>query len=107
MTRGEIVRLPARRGARGHEQRGQRFGVVLQADELMDLSTVIVAPTSTRSQAARFRPEIVVAGTPTRVLVEQLRAVSSESVGDSEGFVSRSELEAIDRALTIMLGLAA
>ena len=36
MVRGEVVRLVAPRRARGHEQRGARPGVIVQADELLD-----------------------------------------------------------------------
>ncbi|HEX8157242.1 MAG TPA: type II toxin-antitoxin system PemK/MazF family toxin [Solirubrobacteraceae bacterium] len=42
--------------ARGHEQHGARYAVVVQADELLGLSTVLVSPTSTRARAATFRP---------------------------------------------------
>jgi mRNA interferase MazF len=45
MVRGEVVRVAAPRRARGHEQRGARPGVVVQADELLDLSTVLIAST--------------------------------------------------------------
>ncbi|WP_235856957.1 type II toxin-antitoxin system PemK/MazF family toxin [Occultella glacieicola] len=63
---------------RGHEQAGRRFAVVLQSDDL-PLSTWVVAPTSTGRREASFRPEITIAGAPTRVLVEQLTAVDPES----------------------------
>jgi hypothetical protein len=36
--------------------------VVLQADELLSLSTVIIAPISTRAHAASFRPEVEIDG---------------------------------------------
>jgi mRNA interferase MazF len=36
--------------------------VVLQADELLTLSTVIIAPTSTRAHPASFRPEVQIDG---------------------------------------------
>ena len=77
MTRGEIyaVRLPK---GRGREQRGPRYGVIVQADELLELSTVLIAPTSRGAAAATFRPQIQLAGATTRVLVEQLRAVDLE-----------------------------
>lgn len=57
-----------------------RYGVVIQADELLPRSVVIVAPTSRRARSASFRPEIAVAGDTTRVLVEQLRAVVPPSM---------------------------
>ena len=62
MVRGEVLRLPTPKGARGHEQRGARYAVVVQADEFLALSTVMVSPTSTRARPATFRPEIEVDG---------------------------------------------
>lgn len=47
MVRGEVFHLLAPRGTRGHEQRGARYAVIVQADEFLDLLTTIVAPTST------------------------------------------------------------
>jgi mRNA interferase MazF len=105
MVRGQVFRIPARRGARGHEQRGARYAVVLQADELLDLSTVLVAPTSTRARAATFRPAIEVAGTTTRVLVEQTIPVDPRRLGPSVGRLDAEELRAVDEALAVVLGL--
>ena len=107
MQRGEILRLRAPRGTRGHEQAGQRYGVVLQADELLSLSTVIIAPTSTRAQPASFRPEVEIDGQRTRVLVEQLGAVDPTRLGESLGLLAFSELREVDRALAVVLGLGA
>ena len=106
MQRGEVFRLRAPRSVRGHEQTGQRYGVVLQADELLGLSTVIIAPTSTRALGASFRPEVEIAGARTRVLVEQLGAIDPSRLGESHGLLARDELHEVDRALSIVLGLA-
>ncbi|TMD67598.1 MAG: type II toxin-antitoxin system PemK/MazF family toxin [Chloroflexi bacterium] len=106
MQRGEVFRLRAPRAVRGHEQTGQRYGVVLQADELLGLSTVIIAPTSTRALGASFRPEVEIAGARTRVLVEQLGAIDPSRLGESHGLLARDELHEVDRALSIVLGLA-
>ncbi|HEU0316005.1 MAG TPA: type II toxin-antitoxin system PemK/MazF family toxin [Solirubrobacteraceae bacterium] len=46
MVRGEVFRLRGSRDRRGSEQAAPRFAVVVQADELLALSTVLVAPTS-------------------------------------------------------------
>jgi mRNA interferase MazF len=62
VVRGEVFRLPPHRGARGHEQRGARYAVVVQADEFVDLSTTLVAPTSASALAATFRPTIALDG---------------------------------------------
>ena len=104
MIRGDVHRvvLP---GGRGHEQRGPRFAVIVQADALLALSTVVVAPTSTSARPATFRPEIRIGGEPTRVLVEQLRTVDLERLGERVHHLEAAEQRALDEALEIVLGL--
>jgi mRNA interferase MazF len=79
--------------------------VVLQANELLALSTVLVAPTSTRALAASFRPEVEIAGRRTRVLVEQVGAVDQTRLGRASGRLDSSELAAVEEALRVVLGL--
>jgi len=105
VQRGEVFRLRAPKDPRSHEQAGSGFGVVVQADELLGLSTVIVAPTSTRSLPASFRPEVEIAGRTTRVLVEQLGAVDPRRLGESHGLLGFDELRAVDRAIALVVGL--
>jgi len=105
VQRGEVFRLRAPRAARGHEQAGPRYGIVLQADELLALSTVIIAPTSTRALPASFRPEVEIDGARTRVLVEQIGAIDPSRLGESHGLLARAELRDVDRALSTVLGL--
>lgn len=105
MVRGEVFRLPAPRAARGHEQRGVRYAVIVQADEFLGLSTTLIAPTSTSARPASFRPTINVAGTETRVLVEQTSVVDPERLGASAGRLERDELRAVDEALMLILGI--
>ncbi len=103
--RGEIYRLRAGRSTQGHEQRGSRYAVVVQSDHLL-LSTLLVAPTSTRARPTEFRPRIEIAGTTTYVLVEQTTAVNAETrIGDSAGRLSAADMAAIDRALALVFGL--
>ena len=105
MVRGEVVRLRRPRGAVGREQRGARFAVVVQADELLPLSTVLVAPTSTAAPPQPFRPVIDLGGRQTRVLLEQTCALATERLGASAGRLSAQELRAVDEALALVLGL--
>ena len=102
--RGDIHRLRSDRQAKGREQRGVRLAVVVQSDHL-PLSTVVVAPTSTAARSADFRPEIVVDGTTTKVLVEQLAAVDLSRLGELVGTVSPEERIAIDEALRDVLAV--
>jgi mRNA interferase MazF len=105
VVRGEVFRLPAPRAARGHEQRGARFAVVVQADEFLDLSTVLVSPTSASARSASFRPTIQLDGQETRVLVEQTTVVDPQRLGPSAGRLDARELRAVDDALALLLGL--
>jgi mRNA interferase MazF len=105
VVRGEVFRLPAPRGPRGHEQRGARYAVVVQADEFLDLSTLLVAPTSTSARPTSFRPTIALAGEQTRVLVEQTTVVDPQRLGRSAGRLEASELRAVDDALMLIFGL--
>ena len=105
MVRGEVFRLRAPRGTRGAEQRGGRFAVVVQADELLALSTVLVSPTSRSAPPRSFRPAIELDGGPTRVLVEQTTAVATDRLGASMGRLSARELRDVDAALALVFGL--
>lgn len=104
MRRGEVYRFRIPKGV-GHEQHGERYGVVVQADELLPRSVVLVAPTSRSARAASFRPEVVVTGSETRVLVEQLGAVDVQRLGKRVGHLASDELWAVDDALRTVLGL--
>lgn len=105
MVRGEVFRLPSPRGTRGHEQRGARYAVIVQADEFLGLSTTLVAPTSTNARPTSFRPAITLDGQETRVLVEQTTVVDPQRLGQSAGRLEASELLAVDQALSLVLGL--
>jgi mRNA interferase MazF len=105
VVRGEVFALPAPRKTRGHEQRGARYAVVVQADELLGLSTVLVAPTSTRAQPATFRPLIELGGEETCVLVEQTTVVDPQRLGSSAGRLSATEMRDVDEALALILAL--
>lgn len=104
MHRGDVYRFKVPKGV-GHEQQGNRFGVVVQADEFLPRSVVIVAPTSRSARPASFRPKIDMDGTVTRVLVEHLGAVDTNRLGRRIGQISAEELWSVDEALSTVLGL--
>jgi mRNA interferase MazF len=103
-VRGEVYRLRAPRDARGHEQGGSRYAVVVQS-ELLPLSTWLMSPTSTSARAASFRPEIEIAGRITRVLAEQTAAVDPNRLGESSGHLTFDELRRVDAALRLVQDL--
>lgn len=103
MLRGDVHEFRPPRGT-GHEQRGRRYGVVVQANELSPRSVILVAPTSLSAKPASFRPEIELFGQTTRVLVEQVGAIAGR-LGDLVGRVTPDQQWGIDEALTTVLGL--
>lgn len=104
MVRGDLfrVKLPP---TRGREQRGPRYAVIVQADELLGLSTAIVAPTSRSALPGTFRPQIAIDGEPTRVLVEQLRVLDVGRLEQFAGHLDPAEQRAVDDALELVLAL--
>ena len=104
MLRGDVhvLRPPLRRG---HGQQGRRYGVVVQANELLPRSVVLVAPTSRSARPASFRPEVDVEGVSTLVLVEQVGAVDATRLGNLVGHVTAEQLWGIDEALLTVFGL--
>jgi mRNA interferase MazF len=79
--------------------------VVVQADEFLTLSTMLVSPTSTSARPASFRPAITLDGTRTRILVEQTTVVDPGRLGRSAGRLDPEELSAVDEALGLVLGI--
>lgn len=104
MRRGDIFALRLPRGV-GHEQRGRRFGVVVQSDAFLPRSIVLIAPTSASAKPASFRPDIEIEDTPTRILVEQVGAVDVTRLGDLAGHLTSEEQWGVDAALLTVLGL--
>ncbi len=104
MQRGDLYRFKLPKGV-GHEQQGPRYGVVVQADEFLPRSVVIVAPTSRSARPASFRPEIEIAGQRTRVLVERVGAVDATRLGRRGGHLTPEEMWSVDEALLTVLGL--
>jgi mRNA interferase MazF len=102
--RGAIYEIKALPGTKGHEQRGPRYGVVIQSDRFAS-STITIALTSTRAGPAIYRPEIDLDGTKTRVLTDQIFSISPDRLGDFAGSLESEELADLDRALMLKLGL--
>lgn len=90
---------------RGRVQHGPRFAVIVQTDDLLTLSTVVICPSSTSAPPATFHPEIDVADEPTRVLCEMVGAIDARNLGDQVAHLAYDDLRAVDDALLLVLGL--
>jgi mRNA interferase MazF len=79
--------------------------VVVQADDLLALSTIVVCPTSTSTPPASFHPEVEVGNEPTRVMCEMVGAVDARTLGEHVGHLTFDEMRYIDDALQLVLDL--
>jgi mRNA interferase MazF len=104
VVRGDVhaITLPRKRG---HVQQGRRYAVIVQADDLLSLSTVVICPTSRSAFGASFHPEIDIEGQPTQVLCEMMGAVDARALGERVGHLSREEQRVLDDALALVLEL--
>ncbi len=104
MIRGAIYRIDLGR-PRGHEQGGKRLGLVMSPSD-SPLSVVAVVPTSASAGASIHRPELEVAGRPTRMLVDQIRSIDvNYVVGDPVDYLTRDRLAEVELALAHYLGV--
>jgi mRNA interferase MazF len=107
VIRGAVYPIDLGEAKRGHEQRGKRLGLVL-SNHYDRWSTAMVIPTSTSAQPAIFRPEVVLAGRETRLLVDQMRSIdTSFVVGDLAAFLGHDDMEQVEYAVIRYLGLSA
>jgi len=105
VVRGDVhaIALPRRRG---RVQYGPRYAVIVQSDDLLALSTVVICPTSLSAPPASFHPQISLGGETTSVLCEMVGAVDARALGDQVAHLSMDEIRAVDEALQLVLDLA-
>jgi mRNA interferase MazF len=105
VVRGDVhrIKLPNKRG---HVQRGRRYAVIVQADDLLALSTVVICPTSRSAFPTSFHPEVTIANQPTQVLCEMTGAVDARALGERVGHLADDELRTVEDALLLVLDLA-
>jgi mRNA-degrading endonuclease toxin of MazEF toxin-antitoxin module len=80
--------------------------LIVQADDLLPLSTIVVCPTSQSTPPASFHPEIVVGGEPTRVMCEMVGAIDARALRKNVGHLTMDEMRSVDEALELVLDLA-
>ena len=104
MVRGDAYTIaPPRR--RGRVQHGRRYAVIVQADDLLALSTILVCPTSTATPAASFHPEVGIDDERTRVMCEMVGAVDARALGEPVSHLTLDDMRKVDDALELVLDL--
>jgi mRNA interferase MazF len=105
MIRGAVYPIDLGDTKRGPGQRGRRLGIVISIEQDA-WSTVTVLPTSTSAQASVFRPEIVIAGRETKVLIDQIRTIdTSYVVGELVDYLSHDDMAQVEHSLSRYFGL--
>lgn len=104
MVRGDVHAITLTRG-RGRVQHGRRYAVIVQADDLLVLSTIVVCPTSTSTPPASFHPEVEIGEEATRVMCEMIGAVDARTLGEHVAHLTLDEMKNIDEALELVLDL--
>jgi mRNA interferase MazF len=104
VVRGDVhqIKLP---GRRGHVQQGRRCAVIVQADDLLTLSTVVICPTSRSAFPASFHPEVTLLDEPTQVLCEMVGTIDARALGEQIAHLTRDELRSVEDALLLVLDL--
>jgi mRNA interferase MazF len=105
MIRGAVYPVDLGDARRGHEQRGRRLGLVISIEQDA-WSTVTIIPTSTSARASVFRPEVVVAGRDTRVLIDQVRTIDVSYVtGEIVDYLTQDDMAQVEHGLSRYVGL--
>jgi len=104
VVRGDVheIALPRKRG---RVQHGRRYAVIVQADDLLALSTLVICPTSRSTPPASFHPDVSIGGEPTRVMCEMVGAVDARALAKQVGHLTLDELSSVDDALLLVLDL--
>ena len=105
MIRGAVYPVDLGDAKRGHEQRGRRLGLVISIEQNA-WSVVTIIPTSTSAQASVFRPEVVIAGQETKILIDQVRTVDVSYVtGELIDYLSPDDMAHVEHSLSRYFGL--
>jgi len=87
------------------EDRAEMKALHNQSDAFLPRSVVIIAPTSQSARPIVLRPQIEIGGDATRVVLDQIRAVSIDRLKDRVGSIEIHEQWAIDDAIRALFGL--
>jgi len=105
VIRGAVYLVDLGDAKRGHELRGRRLGLVISIEQNV-WSVVTIIPTSTSAQASVFRPEVVIAGRETKILIDQVRTIDVSYVtGELIDYLSRDDMAQVEHSLSRYFGL--
>ncbi len=106
IIRGAVYPVDLGDAERGRRAAGRRLGLVMGIEQNA-WSAVTIIPTSTSTrQASVFRPEAVIAGRDTKILIDQIRAIDvSCFAGELVDYLSRDDMAQVEHSLSRFFGL--
>lgn len=107
MKRGEIYYINSFYTEEGSEQRAGRPAVIVSNDTCNEVSPVVEVVYLTAQPKKDLPTHVFIRSSiyPSTVLCEQIHSISKERIAEYVGKCTKSELEAIDNALAISLGI--
>jgi mRNA interferase MazF len=104
VIRGGVYAVSLGDAKRGHEQRGKRYGIVMSPpDSPLTVATII--PTSTSASAGLVHVPVNFDDRPSLALLEQIRVIDTNYIGEMVGMVPLVQMLEIELALAQYLGL--
>ena len=107
MKRGDIYYIKSTYAEQGHEIRAGRPAVIVSNDRINEFSGIIEVVYMTTKPKTDQPTHVFTrsAREPSTILCEQITTVSKDRVGDYYGTLAENELQILDNALAISLGL--
>ena len=90
---------------KGDELTGPHYGVVVSEGAFNDLSTVVVVPFSSGARRYSWRVPVMMRGTETVAMIDQVRVVDKTLLREKIGMLPGHALTAIRMELAEFLGL--
>lgn len=103
MEKGDIYRIHPCLDSTFYK--GARLGIVLQANTLQKLPTILIAPISQNVQHISFRPRVEIKGEAVHVVTEQIWPVEANRFGQFVGQLSPEELWRVQEAIKLVLDI--
>lgn len=110
MKRGDIYYIASNNTEVGNEQQSGRPAIIVSNDKCNEFSGVVEIVYLTAQSGKKDLPtHVQIDSAPKRsiALCEQVNSVSVQRIGDYAGRCSADEIEKIDKALAISLGIEA
>ncbi len=99
---GDVYRIAFQ--GKGHELTGPHYGVIVSDGAFNELPTVVVIPFSSGARRYSWRVPVVIQGTETVAVIDQIRVIDKRWLREKIGVLPEHALTALRMELTEFLG---